>query len=47
MKKPPAFKIKARKPDDSVQIQGDADKTVFVIKSPTGISHIQYFQKIH
>ncbi|HYT87185.1 MAG TPA: hypothetical protein VEL76_00565 [Gemmataceae bacterium] len=31
------FKITTRKPADTVEIQGDLDRTVFVINSPSGI----------
>lgn len=34
----PQFKITTKKKDDSVEVRADKDKTVFVVKSPSGIS---------
>lgn len=34
---PPRFTIATRKQGDSVAVQGDADRTIFVVKSPSGI----------
>jgi hypothetical protein len=36
-KQPGKFKITTRKAADAVEVQGDADRTVFVITSPSGI----------
>jgi hypothetical protein len=33
------FKIKARKKDDAIDVQGGKDKTILVVKSPSGISN--------
>jgi hypothetical protein len=35
---PPRFKITTKKLDDTVEIRADKDKTLFVVKSPSGIS---------
>jgi len=35
---PSKFKITTKKKDDSVEIRADKDKTLFVVKSPFGIS---------
>jgi hypothetical protein len=35
---PPRFKFTTKKPDDTVEIRADKDKTMFVVKSPSGIS---------
>ena len=35
---PPRFKITTKKQDDTVEIRADKDKTLFVVKSPSGIS---------
>jgi hypothetical protein len=35
---PAAFKITTKRRDDSVEVRADKDKTLFVIKSPFGIS---------
>jgi hypothetical protein len=32
------FKITTKRPDDTVEVQADKDKTVFAVKSPFGIS---------
>lgn len=34
----PTFKVTTKKTDDDVEVRADKDKTVFVIKSPSGIS---------
>src|SRR5207248_575432 len=34
---PGNFKITTKKMDDTIEVQGDKDKTVFVVKSPSGI----------
>jgi len=34
----PKFKITTKKKDDSVEVRADKDKTLFVVKSPFGIS---------
>lgn len=33
------FKIKSRKKDDAIEVQGDKDKMIFIVKSPSGISN--------
>jgi hypothetical protein len=35
---PTKFKITTKKKDDTVQVQADKNKTVFIVKSPSGIS---------
>jgi hypothetical protein len=35
---PAKFKISAKRTDDSVEVRANKDKTLFIIKSPTGIS---------
>jgi hypothetical protein len=35
---PSSFKITTKKKDDTAQVRADKDKTVFVVKSPSGIS---------
>jgi hypothetical protein len=35
---PSRFKITTKKEDDSVEVRADKDKTLFVVKSPSGIS---------
>jgi hypothetical protein len=35
---PPRFKVTTRRQDDRVAVRGNKDKTVFVVKSPFGIS---------
>ena len=34
----PKFKITTKKPDDTVEVRPDKDKTLFIVKSPSGIS---------
>jgi len=34
----PMFKVTSKKSDDAVEVRADKDKTVYVIKSPSGIS---------
>src|SRR5688572_529541 len=34
----PRFKITTKKKDDTVEVQADKDKAVFIVKSPFGIS---------
>lgn len=34
------FKIMSRKKDDAIDVQGDKDKTIFIVKSPSGISNV-------
>lgn len=38
--KPIRFKITTRKKDDTVAVQANKEKTVFVVKSPSGISQV-------
>jgi hypothetical protein len=35
---PPGFKVTPKRKDDSVEVRGDRGKTLFIIKSPFGIS---------
>src|SRR5262249_1790234 len=35
---PPEFKITTKRKDDAVEVRADKDKTVFIVKSPFGIS---------
>ena len=38
---PAKFKITTKKKDDTVQVRADKDKTVFIVKSPSGISQAE------
>ena len=35
---PPKFKVTTKKANDSVEVRADKDKTLFIVKSPFGIS---------
>ncbi len=39
-KKPRRFKITTKRADDSVEAKSDKDRTLFIVKSPFGISHV-------